>query len=278
MLLAGSELTKEDRKSQLYDESERFKMILGENITDYYVKFHKLVNDMRNINMTTLNIQLNSKFVNNMTPDWDRFVTAVKLNKGLKETNHEQLYAYLKQHEKHATYDRLINDRFNPTINEPLALVSHVQPHTQISHAQSNQYPTPLSSVQPLHVHTSQSPYSVENSQLDFGYTQTGQMIDNLSDQIALLAQKFRATLPQTNNQLRTSSNTRNQATVQDGRVVIQNVQGRQNQNQRNFARGTCAAGSGNAQNRAGNANQGQGKLIKCYNCGGFRHIARNYT
>ncbi|GJR22928.1 hypothetical protein Tco_0971455 [Tanacetum coccineum] len=35
-----------------------------------------------------------------------------------------------------------------------------------------------------------------------------------------------------TNNQLRTSSNTRNQATIQDGRVVIQNVQGQQNQNQ----------------------------------------------
>ncbi|GJW63408.1 hypothetical protein Tco_0115292 [Tanacetum coccineum] len=37
-----------------------------------------------------------------------------------------------------------------------------------------------------------------------------------------------------TNNQLQTSSNTRNQATIQDGRVVVQNVQGRQNQNQRN--------------------------------------------
>ncbi|GJV98215.1 integrase, catalytic region, zinc finger, CCHC-type containing protein [Tanacetum coccineum] len=40
---------------------------------------------------------------------------------------------------------------------------------------------------------------------------------------MALLAQSFRATLPQTNNQLRTSSNTRNQATIQDGRVVVLN-------------------------------------------------------
>ncbi|GJT37180.1 hypothetical protein Tco_0937045 [Tanacetum coccineum] len=53
---------------------------------------------------------------------------------------------------------------------------------------------------------------------------------------MALLVQSFRATLPHTNNPLRTSSNTRNKATIQDGRVVIQNVQGRQNlnQNQRN--------------------------------------------
>nr|GEZ56977.1 retrovirus-related Pol polyprotein from transposon TNT 1-94 [Tanacetum cinerariifolium] len=138
MLLAGSELTKEDRESQLYDEFECFKMIPGENITDYYVRFHKLVNNMRNIKMTMPNIQLNSKFVNNITPEWDRFVTTVKLNKGLKETNHEQLYAYLKQHEKHAAYDLLINDRFYPTTNDPLALVLHVQPHTQISHVQSH--------------------------------------------------------------------------------------------------------------------------------------------
>nr|GEV59680.1 UBN2 domain-containing protein [Tanacetum cinerariifolium] len=151
MLLASSELTKEDRESQLYDEFECFKMILGENITDYYVRFYKLVNDMRNIKMMMPNIQLNSKFVNNMTPEWDRFVTAVKLNKGLKETNHEQVYAYLKQHEKHAAYDRLINEKFNPITNDPLALVSHVQPRTQILHVQSHQYETPSSSVQPLH-------------------------------------------------------------------------------------------------------------------------------
>ncbi|GJY63294.1 hypothetical protein Tco_0464754 [Tanacetum coccineum] len=64
---------------------------------------------------------------------------------------------------------------------------------------------------------------------------------------MALLAQSFRATLPQMNNQLRASSNTQNQATIQDGRVVVQNVQGRQNQNQnqRYVARGNGAAGNG---------------------------------
>ncbi|GJS61360.1 retrovirus-related pol polyprotein from transposon TNT 1-94 [Tanacetum coccineum] len=69
MLLAGSKLTKEDRESQLYNEFERFKMLLGENINEYYVRFHKLVNDMMNIRMTMPNIQLNSKFVINMSPD-----------------------------------------------------------------------------------------------------------------------------------------------------------------------------------------------------------------
>ncbi|GKA66272.1 hypothetical protein Tco_0766080 [Tanacetum coccineum] len=85
-------------------------------------RFHKQSNDnMRNIRMTMPNIQLNSKFVNNMSPEWDRFVTAVKLNKGMKEINHEQLYAYLKQHEKHAAQDRLIIERITPAMNDQLA-------------------------------------------------------------------------------------------------------------------------------------------------------------
>ncbi|GJT91102.1 hypothetical protein Tco_1079947 [Tanacetum coccineum] len=38
MLLAGSELTKEDKESQLYDEFERFKMLHGENINKEMVQ------------------------------------------------------------------------------------------------------------------------------------------------------------------------------------------------------------------------------------------------
>ncbi|GKD15457.1 hypothetical protein Tco_1199864, partial [Tanacetum coccineum] len=34
--------------------------------------------------------------------DKDRFVTTVKLNRGLKESNYDQLYAYLKQHEQYS--------------------------------------------------------------------------------------------------------------------------------------------------------------------------------
>ncbi|GKF07671.1 hypothetical protein Tco_0041895, partial [Tanacetum coccineum] len=65
------------------------------------------------------------------------------------------------------------------------------------------------------------------------------------------------------NNQLRTSSNPRNQATIQDGRVVVQNVQGRQNRGQGNNAWGAGGAGYGGAQNRVGNANPGQARHVK---------------
>ncbi|GJT02737.1 hypothetical protein Tco_0823906 [Tanacetum coccineum] len=52
MLLEGPELTKEDRESQLYDDFEHFCQNKGETIHDYYVRFTKLINDMRNIKMT----------------------------------------------------------------------------------------------------------------------------------------------------------------------------------------------------------------------------------
>nr|GEU60108.1 hypothetical protein [Tanacetum cinerariifolium] len=70
----------------------------------------------------------------------------------------------------------------------------------------------------------------------------------------------------------------RNQATIQGGRVVVQIVYSRQNRGQENNARGTSAAGNGRAHNRVGNANTGQARQIKCYNCNGIGHIARNYT
>ncbi|GKA67577.1 retrovirus-related pol polyprotein from transposon TNT 1-94 [Tanacetum coccineum] len=59
---------------------------------------------------------------------------------------------------------------------------------------------------------------------------------------------------------------------------VTENVQGRQNRGQGNNARGGGAAGYGGAQNRVGNANPGQARQIKCYNCNGIGHIARNCT
>nr|GEV43293.1 hypothetical protein [Tanacetum cinerariifolium] len=41
---------------------------------------------------------------------------------------------------------------------------------------------------------------------------------------------------------------------------------------------GWNAAGYGGAQNRVGNVNPGQARPVKCYNCNGTGHIARNCT
>nr|GEV65912.1 brefeldin A-inhibited guanine nucleotide-exchange protein 5 [Tanacetum cinerariifolium] len=233
MLLERSELTKEDRESQLYDEFEHFRQHKEESFNDYYVRCSKLINDMRNIKMTMPKLQLNSKFVNNMLPEWGRFVTAVKLNRGLRESNYDQLFAYLKQHEAHAKENKMVLERLSQPIaqptTDPLALLSNVS-NTQ--HGLPSSSTTSITPLTPPHTNS------------------TNDLIENLTSTLALLTQSYRTFLPQTNNQLRTSSNPRNQATVQDGRVVVQN----------------------------GQARPGQARTVKCYNCNGTGHIARNCT
>nr|GEY49011.1 retrovirus-related Pol polyprotein from transposon TNT 1-94 [Tanacetum cinerariifolium] len=240
MLLEGSELTKEDLESQLYDDFEHFRQHKGESIHDYYVRFAKLINDMRNIKMTMSRMQLNSKFVNNMLPEWGRFVTAVKLNRKLRDSNYDQLYAYLKQHKTHAKENKMMLERFSQHTVDPLALMSNVSNPQHYSPSSLT-----LSSIQvPQHL--------VDNPHLDSSLSPTENLIENLTNT--------------------------NQATVQDDRVVVQNFQGRQNRGQGMNPRGGGAAGYGGVQNRVGNFNPGHARQVKCYNCNGTGHIARNFT
>nr|GEW10447.1 hypothetical protein [Tanacetum cinerariifolium] len=247
MLLEGSELTKEDRESQLYDEFEHFKQHKEKSINDYYVRFSKLINDMRNIKMTMPKLQLNSKFlnskfVNNMLPEWARFVMALKLNKGLRESNYDQLFAYLKQHEAHAKENKIVLERLAQPIAQPT-----VDPLALLSNVSNTQHGLPSSSTLSI---TPLTPPCANS---------TDDLIENLTSTLALLTQSYETFLPQTNNQLRTSSNLRNQAI------------------------GGNAAVYREAQNKAGNVNQGQARpvqarTVKCYICNGTGHIARNCT
>ncbi|GJY22176.1 hypothetical protein Tco_0394742 [Tanacetum coccineum] len=109
----------------------------GETIHEYHVRFTKLINDIRNIKMTMPKIQLNSKFMNNMLPEWGRFVTAVKLNRGLKTSNYDQLYVNLKQHKAHANKNKMMLERINQHAIDPLALISNVSPQQTSSNAKN---------------------------------------------------------------------------------------------------------------------------------------------
>ncbi|GKA46729.1 hypothetical protein Tco_0739612 [Tanacetum coccineum] len=70
-------------------------------------------------------------------PEWSKFVTDVKLARDLHETNYDQLYAYLSQHEAHAHEVRMMRERYP----NPLDLVGnyhHTPSYLNIHHSQYN--------------------------------------------------------------------------------------------------------------------------------------------
>ena len=128
-----------------------------------------------------------------MTPEWERFVTAVKLNKGLRNTNYEQLYAYLLQNERHAAFDRQLREKLNPaSSSDPLAFYSSLQAFNQASLGQVYQ-PSSVSTYQAPMTQKASSPSmgfssNQQNLQSDVSHNPVDKKIDDLANQVALLA------------------------------------------------------------------------------------------
>ncbi|GJS12562.1 hypothetical protein Tco_0407034 [Tanacetum coccineum] len=102
MLMQGSGRTIQQRKEDLFDEYERFRAIGNESIHDYFVRFHKLVNDMKITQLEIPTHQMNTKFVNNLPAYWGKYVTNVKQNMDISTTPYVQIYTHLKAYEPHA--------------------------------------------------------------------------------------------------------------------------------------------------------------------------------
>nr|GEY28826.1 hypothetical protein [Tanacetum cinerariifolium] len=282
MLMHGTSLTKQERECKLYDEFDKFAYNKEESLREFYLRFSLLLNDMNIYNMKLEQFQVNTKFLNTLTPEWSKFMTDVKLVRDLHTTNVDQLHAYLGQHEYHANEVRLMLERSS----DPLALVANhqmnkspYQPHQQsyqhtqfqpqVSSFQTSQYGSPYHSSQYASQAQSSTPHSITypsndfqlsvyhnvynpsssipqveyassfHQQSDFSQPDTGLVIpvlqkcndpiDAINHMMSFLTAIITTGYPLTNNQLRNSSNPRQQATINNGRVTIQPIQGRQN-------------------------------------------------
>nr|GEX17633.1 reverse transcriptase domain-containing protein [Tanacetum cinerariifolium] len=105
---------------------------------------------------------------------------SLKLNRGLKESNYDQLYAYLKQHEAHDNENKMMLECFTQHTVDPLALMSNVSP--QHYSLQSSTTP-PSTHVSPV----TYQPYFADNTQLDSGHSPTDNFIENLTNTLSLL-------------------------------------------------------------------------------------------
>ncbi|GJT62228.1 hypothetical protein Tco_1005761 [Tanacetum coccineum] len=231
----------------LYDEFNKLTSEPGESIHSYYPRFTKLINDMKMILMTMSPMQINMKFVNYLQPEWSRFVTTAKQARNLHKVNFDQLYAFLKHNEKDANEVREMRQRLpNPlallanTYNPPPSYSSqqiqyqsqpskvyqpyqYYQSHTPISQ-QLIQSP-PIQSYAPTVVQQPPS-YQIDSEMVVPSFSLTNNPVEHITKAMNFLT-SYHSRFPPTNNQLRTSSNTRTQATIQNGQVTVQDVQGR---------------------------------------------------
>nr|GEV33439.1 hypothetical protein [Tanacetum cinerariifolium] len=100
--MKGSGKSLQQKKEELFDKYKRFRAIGNDSIHDYFVCFHKLINDMKITQLDILAHQMNTKFVNNLPHYRAKYVTNVKNNKDIFATTYVELYTYLKSYEPHA--------------------------------------------------------------------------------------------------------------------------------------------------------------------------------
>nr|GEU80048.1 hypothetical protein [Tanacetum cinerariifolium] len=260
LLMQGTSLTKQESECKLYDEFDKFAYKKGESLRKFYLRFSLLLNDMNIYNMKL-----------------EQF----------------QLHAYLGQHEFHANEVRLMHKGNS----DPLDLVSlqYGSPYQSSQYGSHAQSSTPLSITYPsndfqssVH-HTVYNPSSsipqveyapLVNQQSDFSQLDSGLIvpvfqkgddpIDDTNHMMSFLTVVVTSQYPPTNNQLRNSSNPRQQATINNGRVTVQLIQGRQNYLVAGISRLYTSGPSEN--------NSDKQRTVVCYNCKGERHMSKQCT
>nr|GEW99000.1 retrovirus-related Pol polyprotein from transposon TNT 1-94 [Tanacetum cinerariifolium] len=145
----------------------------------------------------------------------------------------EMLHAYLEQHELHANEVRLMSE----CSQDPLALVANHQ-------------------MAPSHFNT---------------YRKDMIIFDDINKMMSFMSIIATSHFPTINNQLKNSSNLRQQATIHDGWVTVQPLHGRQN----SYDAGTSETRDNTL--RIGGNYSGQQRVVKCFNCQGEGHMARQY-
>nr|GFD59694.1 Gag-Pol polyprotein [Tanacetum cinerariifolium] len=79
--MKGSDIGLQEKEAKLFNEWENFKFTEGEYIESYYHRFAKLMNDFKQNKDLPKNIASNLKFLNNLQPEWRRYVTIVHQTK-----------------------------------------------------------------------------------------------------------------------------------------------------------------------------------------------------
>ncbi|GJX97757.1 putative reverse transcriptase domain-containing protein [Tanacetum coccineum] len=191
-------------------------------------------------------VQVNTKFLNALPSEWSKFITDVKLAKSLYTTNYDQLYAYLSQHERHANEVRINRERYPDSLSFVANSPTLYNPSQSPQHSSYSMYPPPQ---QFTTVYAAPIDHQNRHTPVNLQGEDSIECLNKAMAFLSAVASRF----PPSNNQLRTSANPRNQVTIQDGNRGI-------------------------ATTSKGNVTVGPPRVVKCYNCQGEGHMARQCT
>ncbi|GKB17469.1 hypothetical protein Tco_0851392 [Tanacetum coccineum] len=206
-------------KTNLFWEFGQFTSHDGETIESYYTRFYKMMNEMIRNNLTVATMQVNVQFLQQLQPEWSRFVTIVKQQHKLDEVSYHKLFDILKQYQKEV--NELCAERMAKNAN-PLALVATAQTlqdsYYQTSKSHKSYAPTSKASL-PTRSHATTrykgkeiakpiTPPSESASEEDSDPEQAQRDKDQLQKIWLSLQSTLRKSTNLQQNNLRTSSNT----------------------------------------------------------------------
>ncbi|GKA45616.1 hypothetical protein Tco_0738412 [Tanacetum coccineum] len=124
-LQQGESLNVQDVKTNLFWEFGKFTSRDGESMESYYSRFYKLMNELTRNNLQVTTMQVNVQFLQQLQPEWSRFVTVVKQSKEIDTISYHTLFDILKQYQNEVNDIRA--ERIAKSAN-PLALLAAAQP------------------------------------------------------------------------------------------------------------------------------------------------------
>nr|GEZ14150.1 hypothetical protein [Tanacetum cinerariifolium] len=203
-------------------------------------------------------IEADDQAIQTILPEWSRHVTIVHQTKDLHTADYTQLYDFVKYNQKKV--DELKAEQLAKN-QDPLALMAN----------SNNPYASPAP-------HQDQSPFN--RNFLQQPMTNPEDITDPttaMNMALALMAKAFKLNYSTpTNNNQRISSNPKNRQIAQPGMNMgqdgqMQMIGGNGIQNQIGNGNLVAARAEGNAVGQNGNQ-------IRCYNCRGIGHYAKNCT
>ncbi|GJT16676.1 hypothetical protein Tco_0875382 [Tanacetum coccineum] len=292
LLMQGTSLTKQERECKLYDEFDKFTYKSGESLHKYYLRFTLLLNDVNIYKMPLdqfqihAHLQQHERHANEVRLMHERHFDLLALVASHQMTqspyqSHQQSYLNCQHQQQVLPY---LSSQYGApfesqqySVNQSSTPPSITYPSNNYqSSVHHNTYSPSLSIPQleypsTIHQQQQQPEFSLLDSGLVVLVFQKGDdPIDAINHMMSFLTAVVTSRFPTTNNQLRNSSNPRQQATITDGRVILQPVQGRQT----TFIAGTLRTYTPGTSG----SNSGKQQTVVCYNYKGEGHMSRQYT